>query len=253
MNTYLNEIISESHSISDNGSDCKIPSGAWCGNGDLGVVFDTTDKDLVIHISKCDFWKFARGAHNDGGIKSVGDLKISNLDLSRYNIKQYYDRGMLEFKCGNTEIEFFVGCSNIICFEIKSKEAKEKTCVNINIPDTCNSENGSFIENEVKCFTRKFSGEALDRETVAVVCLKEISTTVRDGFRVARYCISVVTNFDYDNYTGKGVAMVLDCDYEKAKAETQKKWTEFFSASKVTLEDKEIEKFYNSSLYLLAG
>ncbi len=253
MNTYFNEITSKPVNIDSSGEVYKIPAGAMCGNGDLGVVFDNDEKDLVIHISKCDFWKFAPGAHNDGGIKTVGSLRIGNVDLSGYNIKQYFDKGILECEFGDAGIELFVAPGNIICFEIKAPESAAFPTVNIEIPDTCNSENSTFENSGVKCYSRKFSGEDVNIESAVVVCCREIETSVKDSFKVTRYCISVVTNFDSDRYINKGVDMALGCDYGEAKRKTQEKWEKFFSASKVTLEDKEIEKFYNSSLYHLAG
>ncbi len=253
MNTYFNEITSKPVNKTGSGALYKIPAGAMCGNGDLGVVFDNDEKDLVIHISKCDFWKFANGAHKDGGIKAVGDLRIGNVDLSEYNIKQYFDKGLLECKFKDMSMEFFVAPENIICFEIKAPESKDFPIVNMDLPDTCNSKNSVFDEGGVKCYSRKFCGEEVNRESAVVVCLKEIDTNIADGFKTTRYCISVITNFDADEYISKGIDMALNCDYEEVKAKTQAKWDKFFSASKVTLEDKEIEKFYNSSLYHLAG
>ena len=253
MNTYYNEITSKPVNVNGNGANCKIPVGAMCGNGDLGVVFDNDENDLVIHISKCDFWKFAPGAHNDGGIKTVGNLRIGNVDLSGYNIKQYFDKGLLECTFCNTEIELFVAPRNSIYFEIKAPEADAFPSVDIELPDTCNSENSVFEDKGVRCFSRKFCGKDVNRESAVVVCCRECETNVAEGFRTTRYCISVVTNFDTAEYTAKGVDMVLACDYEEAKVSTRDKWQKFFSVSRVTLEDKEIEKYYNSSLYHLAG
>lgn len=252
MNTYFNEITSKPINTVDGKVAYKIPAGAMCGNGDLGVVFDNDEKDLIIHISKCDFWKFVNGAHGEGGIKTVGSLRISNVDLNNYNIKQYFDKGLLECKFGNTEIEFFVAPENNIFFEIKGNEASFPT-VDIELPYTCGSQNSSFKENGVKCFTRKFCGEEVTRETGGAACLKESEASVADGVKTMHYCVSVVTNFDNAEYIAKAVDMASNCDYEKAKAKTREKWEQFFSASEVTLEDKEIEGFYNSSLYHLAG
>ena len=97
MNTYFNEITSKPVNTVDGKVVYKIPAGAMSGNGDLGVVFDNDEKDLIIHISKCDFWKFVNGAHGEGGIKTVGDLRISDIDLENYNIKQYFDKGCSKF------------------------------------------------------------------------------------------------------------------------------------------------------------
>ena len=134
MNTYFNEITSKSINTVDGKILYKIPAGAMCGNGDIGVVFDNDEKDLVIYVSKCDFWKFTPGAHNDGGIKTVGSIRIKNIDLTEYNIKQYFDKGLLECKFSNTEIEFFVAPENLIYFEIRSAE-NISTHVDFEIPD----------------------------------------------------------------------------------------------------------------------
>ena len=91
MNTYFNEITSKPINCDENKIVYKIPAGAMTGNGDLGVVFDQNDTDLVIHVSKCDFWKFKHGAHMDGGIKAVGSIVIKNIDLEHYNRTYNYD------------------------------------------------------------------------------------------------------------------------------------------------------------------
>ncbi len=253
MNTYLNEITSKPVNTDGGKVVYKIPAGAFCSNGDLGVVFDNDEKGLFIHISKCDFWKFTPGADNDGGIKTVGSLRIRNVDLSEYNIKQYFDKGLLECTFADAELELFVAPENIICFQIRTPDSKEIPQVDIELPDTCNSTNSEFVENCIRCRVRKFDGGEVERETAVALCCREIDSYTADGFRASRYCVSVVTNFDDDKYSDKAINMVLNCDYDNAKARTEEKWKNFFSASKVTLENKEIESFYNSSLYHLAG
>ena len=246
MNTYFNEITSSPVNEVDGKILYKIPAGAFCSNGDLGVVFDNDEKGLVLHISKCDFWKFMPGAHNDGGIKTVGSIRIGNIDLAEYNIKQYFDKGLLECRFGNAEIEFFIAPENVIYFEIKSADAPT---VEIELPDTCDSKNTVSEADGVKCFQRKFDGKNLVRESAVSLCLRKIES----GSDCTRFCISVVTNFDDEKHTEKSVALAMGCNYDGDKAKTEEKWKKFFSASKVTLEDKEIESFYNSSLYHLAG
>ncbi len=247
MNTYYNEITAKPVNTYDGKILYKIPSGAMCGNGDLGVVFDNDETDLIIHISKCDFWKFSPGAHNDGGIKTVGSIRIKNVDLSHYNIKQYFDKGLLDCTFSNTCMEFFVAPENRIYFEIKTHDSEKKPVVSIEIPDTCGSINSAFSKNGVDCFVRKFEGETLERSSAVAVCLNKI---VAEN---TRCCVSVVTNFDSEQYEEKALEMAIDCDYESDKVRTEEKWQKFFSASKVILEDKEIEKHYNLSLYHLAG
>jgi len=253
MNTYFNEITAKPVNRTGEGTVYKIPAGAMSGNGDLGVVFDNDDKDLVIHLSKCDFWKFTSGVHKDGGIKAVGDVLIKNIDLESYNIKQYFDKGLLLCEFGDVKIEFFVAPENKIYFEIKTTDPAELPEVEVNLPQTCNSENSESEKAGAECYLRKFSGEEVDRESAVAVCVRKISSITADGGKTARYCVSVATNFDDDEYAAKAFELAFGCDYEGDKAKTEKKWKDFFSASKVTLQDKEIEGFYNSSLYHLAG
>ncbi len=253
MNTYFNEITSKPVNTDGGKVVYKIPAGAMSGNGDLGVVFDNDEKDLVIHISKCDFWKFAPGAHKDGGIKTVGDLRIKNVDLENYNIKQYFDKGLLLCKFGDVEMELFVAPENRVCFEIKVIDSEELPEVEINLPETCNSKNSESEKNGAECYSRKFSGEEVDRESAVAVCIRKINSSTAVGFKTARYCVSVATNFDADEYVTKAFELAFGCDYDVDKVKTEKKWQEFYSASRVTLQDKEIEGFYNSSLYYLAA
>lgn len=251
MNTYFNEITAKPVNTVDGKVLYKIPAGAMCGNGDLGIVFDNDENDLIIHISKCDFWKFAPGAHKDGGIKTVGSLRIKGIDLENYNIKQYFDKGLLECTFGDTEIEFFVAPENRIYFEMTARGASHE--VTVELPDTCGSVNSVRVENGAYCCSRKFEGEELTLSSAVAVCLRTLNTSSADGISKSRYCISVVTNFDSEQYEGKAVSMVFSCDYDGDKIRTEEKWKKFFSASKVTLADKQIESFYNSSLYHLAG
>lgn len=252
MNTYFNEITAKPVNKESDGVVYKIPAGAMCGNGDLGVVFDNDDKDLIIHISKCDFWKFTSGAHSEGGIKTVGSIRIDNVDLSAYNIKQYFNKGLLICEFGKTQMEFFVAPENLIYIEIKSPDNGSFPTVSVEIPDTCNSRNFEFNDMGLKWHLRKFDGREVDAETAVTVCCGRIGTDRNDGMKTVRYCISVVTNFDDEQYVSRGIDMVVHSDYDADKKRTADKWNSFFSKSRVSIPDKTVEKFYNASLYLLA-
>ena len=122
MNTYYNEITKKPEAAADGKILYKIPFGAYTGNGDVGIVFNEDEKGFYIHISKCDFWKFTPGAHNDGGIKTVGSIRFSNIDLSEYNVKQYFDRGVFNCRFCDTEMEMFVAPENLIYIEVKAPD-----------------------------------------------------------------------------------------------------------------------------------
>lgn len=252
MNTYFNEIKERPERSEDGKILYKIPFGALCGNGDLGIVFDDDDDGLFIHISKCDFWKFTPGAHKDGGIKTVGSIRFKNIDLKEYNIKQYFDRGLLECTFCETKMEIFVAPENMILIELKSPDNGKFPELDIEMPDTCGSRNFEYCDSAFKWYLRKFDGKEVERESAVAVCYRRLDTKRSDGCKTVRYCISVVTNFDDEQYISRGIDLVTHCDYGYAKRQTEIKWKTFFSASKVTLPDKEIEKRYNASLYMLA-
>ena len=253
MNTYYNEITQKPIPDQKDGKVLyKIPFGAYTGNGDVGIVFDNDNDGFFIHISKCDFWKFTPGAHNDGGIKTVGNIRFKNIDLSQYNVKEYFDRGIFECRFCDTQMEVFVAPENIIFIEIKAPDNGKFPELDIEMPDTCGSRNFTFNDMGLKWCLRKFDGKDVERESAVSACCRRLGTTRKDGVKCVRYCISVVTNFDDKEYVSKGIDIVMHCDYDDAKIRTEKKWKEFFSASKVTLPDKELEKRYNASLYLLA-
>ena len=180
MNTYFNEIISKPINKTESNILYKIPAGAMCGNGDIGVVFDNDEKDLIIRISKCDFWKFENGAHGSGGIKTVGAVRIGNVDLSEYNIKQYFDKGLLDCTFGKMRMEFFVAPENIIYFEIRVPESEAIPTADVEIPDTCGSKNSVVSENGTKCYTRKFCGDTIVLDSAVSVCIREISSDISD-------------------------------------------------------------------------
>lgn len=265
MNTYCNEIKSAPVSTMDGKVVYRIPAGAKCGNGDLGLVFDGDENGLVLHISKCDFWKFTPGAHSDGGIKSVGDICIDLGEIHDYNIRQYFDRGLLDCRFDETQLELFIAPENKIYFSIAVPEDIPLTDVTIRLPETCNSVNTVTENGCMTCYTRVFCEDNLKQPTAVSVCLRPtgIGSQADIGFPVdlnadegmvrIRYCVAVVTNFDNENHAEEAIRMAEDFDYDRDKQRTAEQWQTFFAASGVTLEDKEIETFYNASLYHLAG
>ena len=253
MNTYFNEITKKPEKYENGKILYKIPFGAYMGNGDVGIIFDDDNNDLLIHISKCDFWKFTPGAHKDGGIKTVGNIRFKNINLDEYNIKEYFNKGLFFCKFSSVEMEVFLAPENLIYIQLKAPDNGKFPELDIELPDTCGSRNFTFNDMGLKWCLRKFDGKEVVRETVVTVCSRRLGTERNDGYKTVRYCISVVTNFDDKEYVSRGIDMVSHCDYDRDKIRTEKKWKSFFAKSSVTLPDKEIEKRYNTSLFLLAS
>ena len=252
MNTYFNEITKKPQHCENGKIVYKIPFGAYTGNGDVGIIFDDDDNGFFIHISKCDFWKFTPGAHKDGGIKTVGNLRFKNIDLSEYNVKHYFDQGLLKCRFTDVEMEVFAAPENLIYIQLKAADNGKFPELGVEMPDTCDSSNFEFNDFGMNWCLRKFDGREVERESAVCICCRRLDTLRHDGIKTVRYCVSVVTNFDDSQYMSRAIDMVSHCDYDNDKLRTVNKWKEFFSASRVTLPDKEIEKRYNASLYLLA-
>lgn len=230
----------------------KIPAGMITGNGDLSVILDDENDDLLIHISKCDFWKFAPGHGSDGGIKTVGQFRLKNAGLEQYHVSLSMDEGLLNASFGHAELEIFVAPYGIIYLELSSPDNEAFPFFSIEIPDTSGSRNFEYAEKGLEWHLRKFDGKGVERETDVAVCCRRFPATRRDGVKTVRFAVSVVTNFDTPQYVSRGMELALHADYERDKAATEKKWKAFFSCSRVTIPDKTIEKHYNGSLYLLA-
>ena len=252
MNTYLNEITQKPDKYENGKILYKIPFGAYSGNGDIAFIFDDDENGFFMHVSKCDFWKFTPGAHSEGGIKTVGNIRIRNIDLSEYNVKHYLNKGVLECTFGKTQMEIFAAPENIIYIQLTSPDDGSFPELGVEMPDTCGSSNYYFNDLGMMWCMRKFDGKDVERESAVTMCCKRLDTSRCVGKKTVRYAISVVTNFDDAEYISRAIDMASHCDYDNDKIRTEKKWKDFFSASKVTLPDKEIEKRYNASLYLLA-
>ncbi|MFV0581044.1 MAG: trehalose hydrolase, partial [Parabacteroides gordonii] len=67
----------------------KVPDGAICGNGDIGMVLGGTPDKQLFYFSKNDFWK-AQNGYPNGGVCYVGQLQISSSEMkgASYQVEQ---------------------------------------------------------------------------------------------------------------------------------------------------------------------
>ena len=229
-----------------------VSCSAITGNGDLSVALYKNGDDLCLCVSKYDFIKMADGVKNAGGIKPVFSIGISSVDLENYKINQCFKKGTIIAELSKCSIEIFVANENRIYIKISASDRVVFPSLDIEVPDTSKSNNFSYADDSVKWYLRKFAGSKVYKETAAAICLKRLPTIRDDGIKSVCFCVGVVTNFDTREYISKSIDLAVNCDYVKDKAFTEKRWTEFFEKTSVTLSNKEIERFYNSSLYYLA-
>ncbi|MBQ8210440.1 MAG: hypothetical protein IJZ35_07665 [Clostridia bacterium] len=246
MDTFVNKINKRPEK-----TDSKIPRGAICGNGDLAVVLDDENDDLIIHIGKSDFWKFTPGAREDGGIKAVGQVRISNCGLDTYNVTQYFKKGLVSCRFGNADIEIFTAVDNLIYITLSAPDNGKYPSFDVEIPTDCNSNNFEYSDKGMKWYLRKFDGSSVERESAVAVCCRRMTAEISDGIKKVVFCLGVAANFDTKDYISKSIQLSVDSDIERDRIATEKFWRNYFNASSVVLEDKEIEKYYNSSLYYL--
>lgn len=224
------------------------PAGAICGNGDVACVLENDEKGAVLCVSKCDFWKCADGGENDGGIKSVCKIEISDIDLLPYHVEQRMAEGCVYGKIGQAELNVFVAPSNVIYLGITAPDTDSFPEAKVTVSSGCGAE--VYAEGDV--YIRRFTEPGLREKTGVAVCKKELFSAIENGIKTVRYCFAVVTNFDDENYAGKSAMLAEKADYDADKAKTGEKWQKFFGKSDVILEDKKLELFYHSGLYLLA-
>lgn len=229
----------------------STPCGAICGNGDLGIVFDDENDDILIHISKCDFWKFAVGTQGDGGIKTIGKIRIGNAGPDKYKIVQFLNKGSMECTFGNAQIKLFVAPNNCIYLSLSAADSGNFPAFNIEIADTSESSNFEYSDKGTHWYLRKFDGKDVVRESAVAVCCRRLDTKRTDGIKTVDYCISVATNFDSKDYISRSIQLAVDADILRDRKSTEQYWKNYFSASGITLADKKIQNAYYGSLYLL--
>lgn len=227
------------------------PTGAICGNGDLSVILDDENGDLLLHMSKCDFWKFATGTQGDGGIKTIGKIRIRNIGLDKYKVVQFFDKGLIKCEFSNANLELFVAGNNCIYISLSAQDNGKFPSFDIEMETASDSNNFSYSDKGLNWYLRKFDGENLYLNSGVSVCCRRLPSIVNNGKKKVDFCIGVATNFDTKDYVSRCIQLVVDADLERDKKETERYWKSYFNLSKVVLPDKSIEKAYNASLYLL--
>ncbi|MCD7827973.1 MAG: hypothetical protein LUG85_05505 [Clostridiales bacterium] len=231
-----------------------IPSGLITGNGDLAVICDDDNSDFLLHIAKCDFWKLPSDSEKgveDGGIKSVGTVRIGNLDLSIFSAVFDMKNGLLNFTIGNAKINIFTAVENKVYIEISAPLKEKFPSMSVEMSKESGSSNFTCSDDGISWYMRKFDGRGVAAETAAALCCRRFSSVLTANEKIVRFVISVVTGFETKSYTAKAIEMSVNGDFEKDKKRTADFWRRFFAASDINIPDKDTERQYHASLYLL--
>ncbi len=229
----------------------STPDGAINGNGDLAVILGNSPSGMRIYISKCDLW-YASETFKKGGIKPLGyiDIDIEEELYNNYRVEQDMDKGELrcEFKDGNRDLSFSVFVSKTEnSIVIKNSGSVE---INPRLKVFAGGTAGRKGEKEYKDFTLIF--RSFDKADCAFYthCFAAMKK-VEDGV----FYTAVSTNHDLGDPKAfvKEKMQTVTGDYiKRLYLDHIGAWENFWSKSRFSLSDKELELSWYASQYCLA-
>lgn len=244
----------------------KVPDGAICGNGDIGVVLGGKPEKQILYFSKNDFWK-AQNGYPDGGVCYVGQLHIASEQLvgASYHVEQTLAdaviRGVYTQKDGS-QLKMNVWCAateNVAIIELEASGKPVKLNLDFELAEGMGSQNEAGQEQDVNWFVRSFTGESLEWSSQVAVALnsttKQLSGCNLNAGEKMTLKLAFSTNHDTSEYKAKAIGMAKDLTASVlvSLAESHRKWwSDFWNASHVELHDPYLEQYYYASLYLLA-
>ncbi|MBQ7543281.1 MAG: hypothetical protein IJT44_13425 [Clostridia bacterium] len=229
-----------------------FPSGAVCGNGDLCLMYGAERAALTIRIAKTDFWKGLPGGRTDGGIKTVGSLRIAGIDPAGMTTEQRLDEGLLASACGDVRWTVFLSPQNVAVLQFCSPVKRSPITAEL-LPAygggsrvrAWRSAAGAGIE-------RGFSGGELLFESAVCVILREAARVVRDGVRTQTFFLTAATDQETSAYRQRAQSLADEADAETLRRAHDAWWQAFWRKSSVCLSDKAAELQWYADLYLLA-
>jgi alpha-L-fucosidase 2 len=245
----------------------KVPDGAICGNGDIGMVLGGTPEDQTIYFSKNDFWK-AKDGYPDGGVCYIGQLHILSPEMAgaKYHVVQRISDATIhgDFSKDNGDsYQLDAWCSateNVAVIGFQAGSSPAEFTLNFVMDETMDAKVEGGAEDGMEWHVRKFDDPSLEWPTAVSACIKVLGRESPSEISLAAgekaiIVVSFCTNHDEDDYVKGSMNLLgtvtsdsLDSLYEAHKGW----WTSFWSESHVDLDDKELEKYYYGSQYLLA-
>ena len=245
----------------------KVPDGAICGNGDMGMVLGGTPEKQVLYFSKNDFWKAEKGYPN-GGVCYVGQLQISSPDMSgaSYHVEQSIADATLTGTFAKSEglsYQLQAWCAatqNVAVVELKAGETSVRFHLDFIMEESLGAEVSNGSKENVNWYVRKFDSPTLEWPTAVAVGMKVLGKEKATELSLAagekvEIVLSLCTNHEQQAYIEQSVVLVNSCDRSHLNAllDAHKDWwSAFWNESQVELNDPELEKYYYGSQYLLA-
>ena len=258
-------LYSEFRDVTLNTPNHAVPNGPVCGNGDIGVTMDLTEKGVRFWLSKNDFWCY-RPAHRGGGMKSPAFITLNASlkdsapvmweDASEGRIGLRYDGGGV-----SAEIEAFsprdrgmviirLRClSGHISFEADT--------------DTLSADPLCSVRREVrggkKLVVKSYTGDNVEIESAAATafsgCGNGLCGKLSAGESVC-FAAAVSTENESEDPSAAALASVSSVAAgvpEKLEEENKRWWEDFWSVSDICIPDMPvIERSWYFSHYIMA-
>ena len=241
-------VITEKPRLSGSAS---TPDGAITGNGDLAVILGNAPDGMRIFLSKTDVWH-AVESESDGGLRPVGyiDVPVPPKLYEHYYVEQDMDGGTLRcrFSDGTETLTVTLRVApeeNALLIETGGLRAVP-TLSAYDTGETAGV-NGTFREGGVSGVFRSFDGKECLYETRVFAALGKVDE--------GRFFAFVATNHDTEDpkaaVIGK-VAGITPKRFEQLREEHTEFWNSFWSRSRFSLSDPDLENRWYASLYFLA-
>lgn len=229
-----------------------LPSGAVCGNGDLCLMTDEENKTLTFRIGKSDFWKALPGNGTDGGIKTVGAVKMTGMSLRAMIVEQRLDAGMIAAQSGDLRWELFAAPQNIAVFRVHSPSEKPPVSMQLIAAQGGGSETETERSADMCVMERRFSGEELRFPSAVCAVLRELEPETDNGVRTQTFVLAVVSNHNAPDFRAAALSLAQQADAAELQRAHDAWWRDFWSKSSVTLSDKLLETQWYADQYILA-
>lgn len=252
----------------------KMTTGACAiGNGDLLAAIGGAADNLMLRLSKLDFWQAKDGERqherNDSdraGARVIGTLTLATPSLrdASYMLEQcIYDatsRG--RFSKGQVELSVTSWVPRDVNALVVELEATGEEAVEISPAFELQGGNGSATESgcdgEILWHERRFEGEDLLWETGATVAMRPIDEPIRiEPGQKYQLVLTVATNHETADHRQRAVAMAESMD-DARLAEVRSRHLAWWSAlwdrcAKIDVGDAYLEDRYYGSHYIMAS
>lgn len=230
----------------------SIPDGAVTGNGDLAVILGNSPEGMRVFLSKTDVW-YAVEKEADGGLRPVGyiDIPIPRGMYRNYRVEQDMDAGLLrcEFSSGKKSLRITIRVAaeeNAVLIASDGETELDPVLSAYDLGETT-GRSGVFNENGVAGVFRSFDGENCLYETHVYAAGRKPADS--------RYYAFVATNHDCEYpqaEVAKKVAGITSDRFDALKTSHAAFWRGFWSKSRFTVSDPDLETRWYASQYFLA-